>query len=269
MRAAGEGICDCSVGSLSAAERLRYARQIVIPGVGVEGQLALKAARVLIVGLGGLGSPLAYYLAAAGVGSLTLVEDDLLEEHNLQRQILYDQQGLGQTKATLAKARLQELNPYIQVTTVAGRFTAENAATLCSGHHLICACVDNRTTRFQINAACRKLGLPWIDAAVIRDQGTVMTYLPHGGPCYACLHAESESSEVDPATLGVWGAAAGVVGSLQAMEAIKILVGQPEELIVGRMLWCDLRQMQFESVVIAPREDCPCCGLVGDRTAKG
>ena len=251
---------------LSSQEQKRYRRQIVIPGMGDEGQQKLKKSRVMIVGLGGLGSPVALYLAAAGVGHLSLVEGDCIEESNLQRQILYTTGDIGKLKAECAARHLQSLNPCIEIDSYPQRLTESNASSLIVGHDLVLSCVDNRATRQLLNSVCYSLNIPWIDAGVVRAIGTVMTFLPHRGPCYACLHNEPTEDESDlplsPASLGVWGAAAGAIGSLQAMEAINFLL-EREEHPVGRMLWVDMQEMICEAIFIQPSDDCPVCGQKG------
>ena len=238
---------------LNDSELLRYSRQMVIPGVDSVGQSRLKDARVFIVGLGGLGAPVSLYLAAAGVGKMTLLDSDIVEESNLQRQVLYDTEDIGSSKASMAKKRLAALNPHVEITEYSLKLQQDNALGLIAGHDLLLSCLDNRTARRVINSACIQLKIPWIDGAVIRSSGTLTTYLPQKGPCYACLHSE-DSIERPPAEMGVWGAAAGVMGSLMAMEAIKFLLGDADNLLVGRMLWCDLNSMEMQLIALEKRD---------------
>jgi adenylyltransferase/sulfurtransferase len=244
--------------SLSPEELERYARQMVIPDVGEEGQIKLKQASVLIVGLGGLGSPAALYLAGAGVGRLSLLEDDSVSLSNLQRQILYGAYELNMKKTVAASIRLNDLNRHLRIEAKTVRLSEANAGELVDGYDLILGCVDNRETRFLLNKTAYAKAIPWIDGAVIRSLGTVMTYLPPKGACYACLHYD-ETEESDPAKLGVWGAAAGVIGSLQAMEAIKYLLGEREDLLLNRMLWCDFKTMQMMNIAMEKRKECDIC----------
>jgi len=247
--------------SFSEAELERYARQIVIPGVGVAGQQRLQEARVAIVGLGGLGAPAALYLAAAGVGHLTVIENDLLENSNLQRQVLYETRDVGKPKVEQGVRHLQALNPWVSYRGVGELLEEGNAISLLAGHQVVISCVDSGAARQVINRACLELNTPWVDGGVVRSHGMVMTHLPRQGPCYHCLHPEEDFQEgLTPAQLGVWGAAAGVIGSLQAMEALKLILGETANLLVGRMLWFDMQNMHVREVVMEANPSCPLCG---------
>lgn len=247
---------------LSLDESFRYARQIVMPGVGEVGQRKLKAASLLIVGLGGLGSPAALYLASAGIGRLTLLDSEVLDPSNLQRQVLYEERDIGRAKVEGAAKRLRAINSFTRIEPIRARLSEENAEKLIGDCDLVLSCVDNRSTRAIINRVCRQLGKAWVDGTVSRHQGTVMTYLPDQGPCYACLHDDNDPADDrrTPADLGVWGPAAGCIGALQAMEAIKYLLGERDNLLNRRMLWCDLLNMQMKSIDMQQRDDCPVCG---------
>ena len=246
---------------LSAAELLRYSRQTIIPGVGVEGQLRLKNAAVLLIGTGALGSPAAMYLAAAGVGRMGLVDPDVVDVSNLQRQILHGESWQGKPKLESAAARLREVNPHVHVECHSVRFSPENALEMAAGYELIIDGSDNFPTRFLTNDAAFLLRKPLVYGAIHRFEGQTAVFAPHlGGPCYRCLLPEMPPAGSVPSCqeAGVLGDLPGIIGSLQAMEALKVLTGFGEPLR-GKLLVVDLRSMEFRQLVLPAQTDCPAC----------
>lgn len=229
---------------LSAPELERYSRHILLDEIGEAGQLALKAARVLIVGAGGLGSPVATYLAAAGVGTIGLVDDDVVELSNLHRQILFSQDDLGEAKVDAAARRLKAGNDSIDVQIHHERLSAVSAEALISDYDLVVDCSDNFATRYAINDACLLLGRPFIYGSIYRFEGQVSVFCQPGGPCYRCLFPDENAVVANCAEGGVVGVLAGVVGSIQATEALKLLLGIGESL-VGRLLLYDALALDF------------------------
>ena len=223
---------------LSAIDLERYSRHILLDEIGEEGQLALKAARVLIVGVGGLGSPVATYLAAAGVGTIGLVDDDVVELSNLHRQILFSQDDLGQAKVVAGARHMKAANDSINVQTHHERLSAASAEALISDYDLVVDCTDNFATRYAINDACLLLGRPFVYGSIYRFEGQVSVFCQPGGPCYRCLFPEENAVVANCAEAGVVGVLAGVIGSIQATEALKLLLGIGESL-VGRLLLYD------------------------------
>jgi adenylyltransferase/sulfurtransferase len=246
---------------LEPAELRRYGRHVVIPEIGVEGQERLKAARVLLVGAGGLGSPAALYLAAAGVGTIGLVEFDAVDVTNLQRQVLFGQSDLGRPKIEAAGERLADLNPHLRIEPHAARFDLDNALELVAAYDLVVDGSDNFPTRYLVNDACVLSGRPDVWGAVFRFEGQATVFGAPGGPCYRCLFPEPPPPGSVPscAEAGVFGVLPGVVGALQATEAIKWLAGVGEPL-VGRLLLFDALAMRFREVRLARAPDCPICG---------
>ena len=250
---------------LSTDELQRYSRHLTLPDVGREGQEKLKASSVLIVGTGGLGSPLAMYLAAAGVGRLGLVDFDRVEESNLQRQVLFGQSDVGRPKLEAAKGRLREINPHVEIERYETRLTSDNALDVIGdGYDLVADGTDNFPTRYLVNDACTLAGVPFSHGAIFRFEGQVTTFDadgPRDGPCYRCLFPESPPPGTVPdcATAGVLGVLPGTVGCIQATEAVKLLVGYGETLD-GRMVFYDAAAMTFEEIPVDPRPDCPVCG---------
>lgn len=245
----------------SQEELLRYARQLVIPEVGLEGQQRLKSTSVLVIGAGGLGSPVAFYLAAAGIGHLGLVDDDTVDVTNLQRQILYDTAQSGRAKVDIGCERLLALNPNIQVDAIKERFTDHTAGTIAEGYDILVDCSDNFPTRYLINDLCVLTHRPDVYGAVYRFEGQVSVFDANRGPCYRCVFPESPPPGLypDPAEVGVMGAVPGVIGSLQAMEVIKIALqaGTP---LYGGMLIFDGLEGSFQSLKIPKRPECHVCG---------
>lgn len=241
-------------------ELLRYSRQILLPEFDIEGQERLRQAHALIIGMGGLGSPVAMYLAAAGVGRLSLVDDDQVDLSNLQRQIAHRTADIGRFKVESAGDTLRALNPLIEVTTLPMRLNdAELRERVGEADVVVDAC-DNLATRLAINAACVQAGVPLVSGAAIRLEGQVLVWQPGGeGGCYRCLYRESEMDAETCAQTGVLAPVVGIIGSIQALEAIKILSGLGEPL-VGRLLLLDAARMEWRSVRVRRWPDCPVCG---------
>lgn len=247
--------------SLSHEELLRYSRHLTLPEVGLAGQSKLKQARVLLVGAGGLGSAAALYLAAAGIGTLGIVDFDLVDRTNLQRQILHGTSDIGRAKTDSARARLHETNPHVAVETFPERLSSHNALELFKRFDIIVDGSDNFPTRYLINDACVLLGKPNVYGAVFRFDGQVSVFFATNGPCYRCLYAEPPPPDLVPSCAegGILGVLPGIIGSLQALEAIKLIVGVGETL-VGRLLLFDGRRMQFRELALEKDPDCPVCG---------
>jgi molybdopterin/thiamine biosynthesis adenylyltransferase/rhodanese-related sulfurtransferase len=247
---------------LSAAELSRYERQLALPEVGLAGQQRLQEARVLIVGAGGLGSPAALYLAAAGVGVLGVVDDDAVEVSNLHRQILHGTADIGRQKAASAADALQRLNPHVRVETHRERLTASRAESLFAGYDVVVDGSDNYATRYAVNDACARLGKAWVYGSVERFSGQVSVFCTHGGPCYRCIFPDppAPGSTASCEEIGVLGAVPGVVGSLQAVEAIKCILGIGD-LLVGRLLQLDFQSANVQIVHFERRDDCTACSV--------
>ncbi|MDY0206086.1 MAG: molybdopterin-synthase adenylyltransferase MoeB [Pseudomonas sp.] len=246
---------------LNDEELLRYSRQILLKYVDIAGQLRLKNSKVLIVGLGGLGSPVALYLAAAGVGELYLADFDRLDLSNLQRQIVHDSAAIGALKVQSAQARLQALNPQIAVHTISDKLNAQNLPALVQAVDLVLDCSDNFTIRGQLNAACFANNTVLVSGAAIRTDGQVSVYDPRNAdsPCYHCVFGEGEEEGLTCSEAGVLGPLVGLVGSLQALEAMKILAGFGEPLI-GRLLLIDALSSRFRELKLRRDPNCPVCG---------
>ncbi|BCX49974.1 molybdenum cofactor biosynthesis protein MoeB [Haloferula helveola] len=247
--------------TLSDAERLRYARHLSIPGVGEEGQLRLKRSSVLLIGTGGLGSPAALYLAAAGVGKLGLVDDDKVERSNLQRQILHGESGVGRPKLESAKERLREINPHIEVVCHESRFTPDNAEKLVAAYDLVIDGSDNFPTRFLSNDACYFARKPLVYGSIFRFEGQLTVFAPHlGGPCYRCMLPTMPPPGAAPscAEAGVLGVLPGIIGTLQAMEAIKLLL-DVGEVPLGKLLCYDALRTSFRTLRLSPDPACKLC----------
>jgi len=248
--------------ALSDSERARYARHLSIPDVGELGQQRLKASSVLLIGSGGLGSPAALYLAAAGVGRLGLVDDDKVDRSNLQRQILHGESWVGKPKVDSATARLAEINPEIQVETHPTRLTPDNAEEIAEPYDLILDGSDNFPTRFLTNDVCFRQKKPCVFGSIFRFEGQVTVFAPHlGGPCYRCMLPNLPPPGAAPSCeeAGVLGVLPGVIGSLQAMEAIKLLLGIGEPPL-GKLLCYDALRSSFRTLRIAPDPECRLCG---------
>ena len=244
------------------SQLLRYSRHVLLDEIGIEGQQRLLAAHALILGAGGLGSPVALYLASAGVGRLTLVDDDTVDLTNLQRQIMHTSARVGQAKVNSARAAIAALNAGVQVHTVARRADAAQLDECVQGADVVLDCGDNYATRHALNAACVRHRKPLVSGAAIRLDGQVSVYDPRraDSPCYACVFPPTQQVEdVACATMGVLAPLVGIVGSLQASEAIKLLcnIGEP---LVGRLLMIDARRADFTTVRTRRQPDCPVCG---------
>jgi len=238
----------------------RYSRHIIMDEVGPEGQGALLDSSVLVVGAGGLGSPVVQYLAAAGVGTLGIVDADIVERSNLQRQIVHGDDDVGRPKVASAAEFVETLNPDVDVRTHELRLSAENVAEVVDGYDLVVDASDNFPTRFLVNDYCTLAGIPFTHGAIYRFEGQVTTF-DGDGPCYRCLFPEAppEGSVPDCATTGVLGVLPGTVGAIQATEAVKLLTGIGETL-AGRMVVYDAAEMSFDEVPVRPNPDCPVCG---------
>jgi adenylyltransferase/sulfurtransferase len=250
-----------SAGELSSEELLRYSRHLLIPEVGLEGQQRLKAARVLLIGAGGLGSPLALYLTAAGVGRIGIVDHDVVDFTNLQRQILHDTPSVGTPKLESARARLQAINPDVELESFETRLESSNALEILEGWDVIADGSDNFPTRYLVNDAAVLLGIPTVYGAIFRFEGQASVFGAEGGPCYRCLFREPPPAELAPscADAGVFGVLPGIVGTIQATETIKLILDRGEPLI-GRMLLIDALQMRFRELSIRRDPSCPVCG---------
>jgi adenylyltransferase/sulfurtransferase len=248
-------------GALTVAELRRYGRHLVLPEVGPEGQERLRGARVLIVGMGGLGSPVALYLAAAGVGTLGLVDFDLVEESNLQRQILYGQSDLGVLKVEAAARRLAETNPWVRCEPHAVRFSAANALALLAPYDLVVDGTDNFPTRYLLNDACVFGRRPFVYGSIYRFEGQVSVFGAPGGPCYRCLFPDPPPPGLVPSCEegGVLGVLPGTVGTAQATEALKMILGIGRPL-AGRLLVYDALASRWREVRVTRNPDCPVCG---------
>jgi adenylyltransferase/sulfurtransferase len=246
--------------AFSPAELRRYARHLILPDFGVEGQRRLKAARVLLVGAGGLGSPAGLYLAAAGVGRLGLVDFDRVDESNLQRQVLYGQSDLGRPKVEAAAARLADVNREIEIVPHALRLDASNALDLVADYDVVVDGSDNFPTRYLVNDACVLAGKPNVYGSIFRFEGQVAVFWGERGPCYRCLFAEPPPPGLVPSCAegGVLGVLPGVIGALQANEAIKLAAGIGEPMI-GRLLLFDALRLSFREVHLEKNPACPVC----------
>lgn len=243
-------------------DKERYARHLLLDQVGAEGQERLLASKVLIVGAGGLGAPAAMYLAAAGVGTVGIVDDDCVELSNLQRQIIHTTDSVGEKKVESARQTIRKLNPDIHVETYAVRVTKENVMDFVEPYDFIVEAVDNFETRFLVNDACVAAKKAFCHGGVSRFEGQLMTYVPGQGPCYRCIFEEvpEPSSETDSRDLGILGVIPGIIGSLQGLEALKYLLGIGT-LMTGRMLVFDGLDMNFREVVFRhPAPHCKACG---------
>jgi molybdopterin/thiamine biosynthesis adenylyltransferase/rhodanese-related sulfurtransferase len=251
---------------LSAEQRNRYQRHLLLPEVDVEGQLKLLDARVLLLGAGGLGSPAALYLAAAGVGTIGIVDMDVVDESNLQRQILHNVDRVGERKVDSAKKTLTAINPDVNVVTHDVRLGADNVMDILSGYDIVVDGADNFPVRYLLNDAALKLEIPVVHGSIFRFEGQVTVFKPHDGPCYRCFLPEPPPAELAPscAEAGVLGVLPGIVGSIQAVEAIKLILGVGEDLS-GRLLAYDSLEQSFRTYRMLRDPECPTCSIDPER----
>src|ERR1700739_2424549 len=247
--------------TLAKEEVLRYSRHLIMPEVGMEGQLKLKAVNVLCIGTGGLGAPLGLYLAAAGVGRIGLVDFDTVDFTNLQRQILFSTSDVGRPKIESASDRLRDLNPEIQIDRFETHLSSENALDILKDYDIVVDGTDNFPTRYLVNDACVLLGKPNVYGSIFRFEGQITVFGYPGGPCYRCLYPEPPPPGLVPSCAegGVLGVLPGIVGTIQAMETIKLILGTGEPL-VGRLLLFDALGMKFREVKLRKNPNCPMCG---------
>ena len=259
---AEEGLPVDVPGELDEAQRVRYSRHVLIPEIGVAGQQRLLSSNVLVVGAGGLGSPAALYLAAAGVGRLGIVDDDVVDESNLQRQVLHSTAALGEPKVASAERRVRELNPDVDVVAYRERLSAENVdRILDKDWEVIIDGADNFPTRYLLNDASVWHGIPVVHGSIFRFEGQTTVFAPGAGPCYRCLFPQPPPPELAPSCAegGVLGVLPGVIGSIQGAEALKVVLGIGEPLI-GRLLLYDALAASFDEVAVRRDPNCPVCG---------
>lgn len=250
-----------SKSDLSSSELTRYSRHLLLEEVGKDGQVRLKQARALVIGMGGLGSPISLYLAAAGVGTIGIVDFDAVELSNLQRQILHSTESVGKKKTQSAKARLLEVNPEITVIVYEERISVENALSLIGDYHVIIDGTDNFQTRYLVNDACVLAKKPLVYGSIFRFEGQATVFSPPEGPCYRCIYPDPPEAGAVPncAEGGVLGVLAGVIGSIQAAEAIKLILGKGQSLM-GRLLLYDALEANFDTLNLKRNPNCPLCG---------
>ena len=246
---------------LSDDELLRYSRQILLKQVDIDGQLRIRAGKVLVVGLGGLGSPVALYLAAAGVGELHLADFDTVDLTNLQRQVIHDSNNVGQAKVDSAMARLAAINPHVRLLPLRQALDADTLSAAVAAVDVVVDCCDNFTTRAAVNAACVAAGRPLVSGAAIRLEGQLSVFDPRRAesPCYHCLYGAGSEDELTCSEAGVLGPLVGLVGSLQALETLKLLAGFGEPL-VGRLLLVDALGSRFRELRVRRDPQCAVCG---------
>ena len=240
-------------------ELRRYVRHLVIPEVGVEGQTKLKASSVLIVGAGGLGSPLGMYLSAAGIGKIGIIDFDSVSYSNLQRQILFSDGDVGMPKAEIVKERLLEINPGIKVKSYNVKLSSENALDIIKEYDAVADGSDNFSAKYLLNDACVLLGKPLVYGSVLKFEGQASVFYAKEGPCYRCLYPELPDNVPTCEEAGVLGVLPGIIGSIQACEVIKLIIGKGE-LLTGRLLTLDALEMRFKELKFSKNPDCPVCG---------
>ena len=247
--------------TLSNDEILRYSRHLIMPEVGMEGQLKLKAARVLLIGTGGLGAPLGMYLAAAGVGTIGLVDFDVVDFTNLQRQIIHSTSDVGRKKLDSAADRMAAINPHIHIVKHELMLSSENAMDVLKDYDIVVDGTDNFPTRYLVNDACVLLGKPNVYGSIFRFEGQCTVFAYQGGPCYRCLYPEPPPPGLVPSCAegGVLGILPGLIGTMQATETIKLIIGQGEPL-VGRLVLLDALTMRFRELKLRKNPECPVCG---------
>src|SRR2546426_1392476 len=254
-------ITETAAVQLSKDEILRYSRHLIMPEIGMEGQLKLKQAKVLAIGAGGLGSLLALYLAAAGVGKLGIVDFDVVDFTNLQRQVIHSTSDVGRSKLASARETIQGINPNVEVVTYETRLTSENALDIFKDYDVIADGTDNFPTRYLVNDACVLLGKPNAYGSIFRFEGQASVFYAKEGPCYRCLYPEPPPPGLVPSCAegGVLGVLPGIIGSIQAMETIKLVLGRGE-LLIGRLLLFDALRLKFRELKLERDPDCPVCG---------
>jgi molybdopterin/thiamine biosynthesis adenylyltransferase/rhodanese-related sulfurtransferase len=254
--------------NLTAEQRNRYQRHLLLPEVDVAGQSKLLASKVLLIGAGGLGSPAALYLAAAGVGTIGIIDMDVVDASNLQRQILHNLDRIGERKVDSAKKTLTAMNPDVNVVTYDVRLGADNVLQIFDGYDVIVDGTDNFPTRYLVNDASLKLDIPVVHGSIFRFEGQASVYLPHQGPCYRCQVPEPPPAELAPscAEAGVLGVLPGIIGSIQAMETIKLLLGLGEPL-VGRLLAYDALEESFRTFKVNRDPECAACSIPKEQLA--
>ncbi|HEV2232246.1 MAG TPA: molybdopterin-synthase adenylyltransferase MoeB [Terriglobia bacterium] len=254
-------LTEAPAAKLTKDEVLRYSRHLIMPEVGMDGQLKLKQARVLCIGAGGLGSPLALYLAAAGVGKLGIVDFDTVDFTNLQRQIIHDTNDVGRPKLTSARETIADINPNVEVVGFETRLTSENALDIFKDFDIVADGTDNFPTRYLVNDACVLLGKPNVYGSIFRFEGQASIFYAKEGPCYRCLYPEPPPPGLVPSCAegGVLGVLPGIVGCIQAVETIKLILGVGRSL-VGRLLLFDAMNMKFRELKLRKNSECPVCG---------
>ncbi len=246
---------------LSKDEILRYSRHLIMPEVGMDGQLKLKQAKVLCIGAGGLGSPLALYLAAAGVGKLGMVDFDVVDFTNLQRQVIHDTNDVGRPKLASARETIHDINPNVEVVPYETRLTSENALEIFKDYDIVADGTDNFPTRYLVNDACVLLGKPNVYGSIFRFEGQASVFYAKEGPCYRCLYPEPPPPGLVPSCAegGVLGVLPGIIGCIQALETVKLVLGKGHTL-VGRLLLFDALNLKFHELKLRKNPECPVCG---------
>ncbi len=246
---------------LTQEQKERYSRHILVPEIGLEGQLKLLDAKVLLLGAGGLGSPTALYLAAAGVGTIGLVDDDVVDASNLQRQVIHSTETIGTAKTASARSAIEALNPDVEVVEHNGRLGPDNVIELLEAYDIVVDGADNFPTRYLLNDASVRLGKPVVSASILAFDGQISTFVPHEGPCYRCLYPTPPPPELAPScgAAGVLGMLPGVMGLMQSLEVFKLITGQGEPL-VGRLLLFEALGTTFTELKVQRDPDCPICG---------
>lgn len=246
---------------LTEQEKTRYHRHLILSEIGETGQAKLKSGSVLVVGSGGLGSPVLYYLTAAGIGTVGIVDSDTVDLSNLQRQILHATDDLGRPKTESAFNKLSRLNPDANIITLQERLTRENVRDIIDGYQVVVDATDNFPTRFILNEACAEKRIPFLHGGISGFFGQAMTIVPGQGPCFQCLFRDPPPPEAVSAPPGVLGAVAGTIGTIQAAEAVKIILGTGQ-LLTGRLLMYDAMDMQFREVRVSKDPGCPVCSNI-------
>jgi molybdopterin/thiamine biosynthesis adenylyltransferase/rhodanese-related sulfurtransferase len=256
-----QGLPVITAAGLTPEQRMRYSRHTLIPEVGVDGQVKLLNAKVLLIGAGGLGSPSALYLAAAGIGTLGIVDDDLVDESNLQRQVIHNTSRVGTPKTESARLTIEALNPDVKVVEHRTRLDAENILEIIKDYDILVDGADNFPTRYLLNDASVRLRKPVVSASILTFDGQISTFIPFEGPCYRCLYPTPPPAELAPSCSenGVLGVMAGIMGLLQANEVIKLVIGKGEPL-VGRLLLFEALSTSFTELKVRRDPECPICG---------